>query len=297
MTRSLFSLEGNTCRRVASWLPSLERDLQRLMEQHLNTFLGVTFLASEWTMHGQVEMRVDTIGIDGDGFPVIIEYKKVGSDNILNQALFYLSALKQRQGDFTELVRSRLGEHMAQAIDWKGARALCIAHEFHPYDLNLLDQTRANVDLVTFEFFANSTFELDIVKSHRIYRKPPPQAPAPRSRLTFGEMLTFASPQVQSLARGLQEALGQIDEGLYFVDCKDGLIFSTLSAELGRVHLSGSMHPKLKVTMHSHPSESQALAFPGLKVGQGGSQVTLRTAEQLHAMVAWITDQVMQSMR
>ena len=298
MTRSLFSLEGNACRPIASWLPSLERDLQRFMERHLSTLLGVTFLASEWALQGgQADLRIDTIGIDADGFPVIIEYKKLGADNILNQVLFYLSNLQQHKGDFTELVRRRLGESHAQNIDWKGARALCVAHEFNPYDMNAVDQTRANVDLVAFEFFSNNTFELDVVKTHRVYRKPEaPVAPMGHSRLTFTQLATFASDNVQRLVDSLMTSLNQADDSLLYTDTREGLILTTTVTDIGRIYLSGGAHPRLKVSMNAQPDPEQALVFPGIKVGQEGSQFSIRTHDQLNHLLSWITDQASRSL-
>jgi hypothetical protein len=291
-------MEGNACRPVSSWLPSLERDLQRFMESHLKTLLGVTFLASEWTIHAASEMRIDTLGIDADGFPVVIEYKKDGSDSILNQAIFYVSHLQQRKGDFTELVRARLGETASQSIDWKGIRAICLAHEFATYDLSAVEQLRTNVDLVTFEFFTNSTFELDTVKSHRMYRKPKASVqPTGSSRLTFSQMLVFAAPDVQNIARSLLEALDRLNDSLLCTDSREGLMLSTTNTEIGSVRLSGGLYPKIRVVMHSHPDELRAIAFPNLKISQDTSTFTLRTIDQLSQLLEWINDEVGRSLR
>jgi len=46
------------------------------MEQNLDTLLGVTFLASEYATGKTHGGRIDTPGIDENGFPVIIEYKR-----------------------------------------------------------------------------------------------------------------------------------------------------------------------------------------------------------------------------
>lgn len=298
MTRALFSLEGNSCQRIASWMPSLERDLHRFMDQHLKTTLGLNFLASEWTLPGPEGMRLDTIAIDDDGFPVVIEYKKLGADNILNQALYYLTHLQQHKGDFVELVRGKMGDQWAASIDWRGARVVCIAHEFNPYDLSAVDQTRVNLDLIAFEFFSNNTFELNVIKTRRVYRKPVAQQPPDeRSRLTFQQMLTFASANVQKLAGTLVEALKTLDDEIYCTDSRDGLILTTMTSEIGRLRLSGNIHPRLKVVMNSHPDQTTAVAFPGLKVGQDGAQVSLTSEDQLQPLIDWIADQAARSLR
>ena len=58
----------------------LEKSLQTLIERNLETFLGVRFLASEFvTSNGG---RMDTLGIDENSCPVIIEYKRTRDENV-----------------------------------------------------------------------------------------------------------------------------------------------------------------------------------------------------------------------
>ena len=101
----LFNKTGGTLSELSSSSSPLEKSLQTLFEQNLETLLGVRFLASEYiTSNGG---RVDTLGIDENGYPVIIEYKRERSENVINQGLFYLDWLMDHQGDFELLVRAR----------------------------------------------------------------------------------------------------------------------------------------------------------------------------------------------
>ena len=64
---------------------ALERSLQTLFERNLEALLGIRFLASEQrTTNGQI----DTLGIDENASPVIIEYKRASNENVINQGLF-----------------------------------------------------------------------------------------------------------------------------------------------------------------------------------------------------------------
>ena len=60
---------------------SSERELQRLFEDNLLQFLGVRFIASEFTTGDRQRGRIDTLGIDQDSFPTIVEYKKTSKEN------------------------------------------------------------------------------------------------------------------------------------------------------------------------------------------------------------------------
>jgi len=55
-----------------------ERELQKLFEANLEALLGVRFVASEFTTGDRQRGRIDSLGIDQDGTPVIVEYKKRG---------------------------------------------------------------------------------------------------------------------------------------------------------------------------------------------------------------------------
>ena len=78
-----------------------ERELQKLFEANLEPLLGVRFVASEFTTGDRQRGRIDSLGIDQDGTPVIVEYKKTGKENVINQGLFYLDWLVDHKGDFT----------------------------------------------------------------------------------------------------------------------------------------------------------------------------------------------------
>jgi RecB family endonuclease NucS len=71
-------------------LSLLRRLLQLFMESHLEEFLGTRFLATEYSTGRTHGGRVDTLGLDENGSPVIIEYKRSLNENVINQGLYYL---------------------------------------------------------------------------------------------------------------------------------------------------------------------------------------------------------------
>src|SRR5205823_11246873 len=88
---------------------AVEKSLQDLIEHNLEAFLGVRFLVSEHItgkVHGG---RIDTLGIDENDSPVIIEYKRSTSENVINQGLFYLDWLLDHQAEFQLLVMQKFG--------------------------------------------------------------------------------------------------------------------------------------------------------------------------------------------
>lgn len=89
----LFRIGDEQVEELAGTSSKLERPLQRLIESNLSAFLGVNFLASEYSTGRRHGGRIDTLGIDENGCPVIIEYKRNLNENVINQGLFYLDWL------------------------------------------------------------------------------------------------------------------------------------------------------------------------------------------------------------
>lgn len=85
----LFDVNGDDVRELTGQSVTIEKELQTMIENHLETFLGVKFLASEYTTGRRHGGRIDTLGIDENNVPVIIEYKRTTNENVINQGLFY----------------------------------------------------------------------------------------------------------------------------------------------------------------------------------------------------------------
>ncbi len=72
----LFKISSTSVSEVKSELVAPEKSLQNLIESSLEQFLGVKFLASEFVTGAKHGGRMDTLGIDENFCPVIIEYRK-----------------------------------------------------------------------------------------------------------------------------------------------------------------------------------------------------------------------------
>lgn len=72
---------------------ALEKFLQTLIERHLEPLLGVRFLASEYSTGKKHGGRIDTLGMDENGSPVIIENKRTLNETAINQGQYPLDDL------------------------------------------------------------------------------------------------------------------------------------------------------------------------------------------------------------
>ena len=154
---------------------ALEKSLQTLFEANLETLLGVRFLASEFvTNEGG---RMDTLGIDENNAPVVIEYKRSSNENVINQGLFYLDWLMSHRKDFEWLVMERLGKEVADKVDWSGSRLICVAGDFGKYDEHAVKQMNRTISLVRYRRYADDLLLLEQLTATSA--KPPVSALAP----------------------------------------------------------------------------------------------------------------------
>ena len=147
----LFSIDNQIHERISSKV-ILEKELQNLIEANMEVFFGVRFLKSEYPIK---DGRMDSIGIDENGSPVIFEYKRSQNENVINQGLFYLDWLLEHKGDFTLLVQEKLGLQEANEIDWSVPSVICIAHSFTKYDLHAVNQIPRAIKLVCYRKYDN----------------------------------------------------------------------------------------------------------------------------------------------
>jgi len=84
----LFQLKENTLGAVKQSDFADERELQRLIEHNLKAWFNFRFIATEFSTGSVHAGRIDTLAPSEDGNPVIIEYKRVASSDLINQSLF-----------------------------------------------------------------------------------------------------------------------------------------------------------------------------------------------------------------
>lgn len=161
----IFRLSANTIAELEGRSAGIEKSLQTLIERHLETFLGVRFLASEYSTGKTHGGRIDTLGIDENGCPVIIEYKRSLNENVINQGLFYLDWLMDHKAEFKLLVLEKLNKEAADAIEWSTPRLLCIAGDFTKYDSHAVQQMNRNIELIRYRYYGTDLLLFDLVNA------------------------------------------------------------------------------------------------------------------------------------
>ena len=168
-----------TVKELASRQTDIEKRLQTLIEQNMETFFGVRFLASEYTTSNGG--RIDSLGLDENNLPTIFEYKRSVSENVINQGLFYLDWLLDHKADIRELVRNKLGEKTVKQINTSSPRLICIAADFTKYDIHAVNQIDRSIDLIRYQLYDN-----DLILFEQAYTKTAKPAPAASAKPASG---------------------------------------------------------------------------------------------------------------
>ncbi|MCX4452887.1 hypothetical protein OOK58_12410 [Streptomyces sp. NBC_01728] len=105
-----------------------------------------------------------------------MEYKKGADSGVLSQAVSYLSWLDSARHEFEALVKEKLGSEVAESIDWRNPRMVCIAAGFSHHDRVAVHRLRERIDLVRYRVFEGGLLSLLLIES-----TPGSPCPSPRS--------------------------------------------------------------------------------------------------------------------
>ncbi|MBZ0214380.1 MAG: DUF5655 domain-containing protein [Nitrospirae bacterium] len=253
----LFTLDGSKAEECHPKAFKLEREVQSLFEANLDALLGVRMVASEFST-GQGG-RIDTLGIDENGFPVVIEYKLDKNRTVINQGMSYMAWLRSHKAEFWKVVFERLGKEAADSIDHSSIRLICIATDFTRDDMGAYELMPSNIDLVRYRRFGDSHLLLERVQSEVAALGPPATGPTVTRVGTdkpFAQVLEDASPATRELYESLRQALLELGEDVtekmtkLYVAYKRTKNFATVTANSKGVWLY----------LHLDPSGLESLA-------------------------------------
>ncbi|MFF2025080.1 transporter [Streptomyces sp. NPDC058171] len=218
-----FRVDGGRAVEMAGSSVALERELQSLIEGNMEAMLGIRFLTSEYET-GRHRGRIDSLGLDETGAPVIVEYKRTRDKEVVTQALSYLAWLNDSHAEFEGLVRDRLGAEAAGSVDWSRPRIVCVAGDFTPHTVVALEMIRHRIDLVAYRVFEN-VVALRLVAS---FTGPSSAPVVPRSRAVPGVALPVEEVPASGGGKTVQQYLDASPQGLkdLFADLDEVLMES-----------------------------------------------------------------------
>ena len=205
-------------KKLNSFSASKEKEVQKLVEDNLMEVLDMHFLATEYTT--TFGGRIDTLAIDVNGAPVIIEYKRNRNDSIINQGLSYLKWLKAQKEEFFEmLVLKTLGEKLAKSvtIDWKNPRVVCIAENYSQFDIDTVEVVPMRIELFKYRYYDEGVFSLEpLGVTEKSNRSSSPTENITKSKidLSVDDHLSKANPKIRELFSELRSRIFELDDNI-----------------------------------------------------------------------------------
>ena len=198
----LFQISPTDVQELLGHSVAVEKSLQTLIESNLENFLGVRFLASEYATGKTHGGRIDTLGLDENGCPVIIEYKRALNENVINQGLFYLDWLLDHKAEFTLLIVKAFGQPIADKIEWIAPRLVCIAGDFTKYDEHAVGLINRSIELIRYRRYGPDLLLLELVNAKTASIVDKPASP------------TLKPPAVKGADKTASELLAQAENKL-----------------------------------------------------------------------------------
>ena len=224
-------MNGTTAAEIEGCSAEIEKSLQTTLERHLETFLGVRFLASEYSTGKTHSGRIDTLGLDENGCPVIIEYKRAMNENVINQGLFYLDWLMDHRAEFKLLVMEKIGKEPSNGIEWSRPRLLCIAGDFTRYDVHAVQQMNRNIELIRYRHYGSDLLLLELINATSI-QHPTPEAeqkkPPKSNYRAVSEYYAQADEDLKNYYEGLKAFLLALGDDVQIAEMKYYYVFKRI---------------------------------------------------------------------
>ncbi|MFE4054997.1 hypothetical protein ACFXP3_01600 [Streptomyces sp. NPDC059096] len=137
-----------------------EAELQRRVESSMEVMLEVRLLASEHPTGDWIRGRIDSLGLDQDHCPVVVEYKRGMDAGILSQGASYLEWVHSAPHELKALTKEKLGSEVAESINYRKPRLICIAADFSHRDWVTARRLPWRIDLLRYRVFNDGSLIL-----------------------------------------------------------------------------------------------------------------------------------------
>ncbi|MBC2731500.1 DUF5655 domain-containing protein [Thiobacillus sp.] len=272
----LFQLQNGQATELQGDASDLEKPLQTLIEANLQPLLGIRFLATEYSTGKTHAGRIDSLGLDENDCPVILEYKRSMAENVINQGLFYLDWLMDHQAEFKLLVMEKLGRDAADRIDWSAPRLVCIAADFTKYDAHAVQQINRNIELIRYRIFGEELLLLELANATSAgngnkagAKSPKPiktEVKASGGDRTFAEWMEMLPAPLCELLASLEDYIDSLGDDVQRKELKLYVAFKRLKNFATVVPQKN----RLLLYLHLNPDQVSPLPAIGRDVRQHG---------------------------
>jgi len=226
---ALFKVQAGKVSIIHSKTFDDEAALQKLFDSNLEDITGIRLIESQYPIPNG---RIDSLGIDELGRPVVIEYKWGHDPGAIVQGLSYLKWVKDNRRTFEMLVREKLGK---LKVDWPMPRLLIVAKEFSDKEVSAISLFPFSVELKRYSFYGDLlSIEDAVVTTPVRASRGVKETEAPEKEGSVEDLVKRASPELQTLFFNLRDSILRLGDdvrekvGGWYCDYRKSSTFATL---------------------------------------------------------------------
>jgi hypothetical protein len=157
----IYSISNGTLSPIKT-TPFLERQVQIITENNIETIFGLQFVCSEFSTG---PFRIDTVAFDSEiSSFVLIEYKKDQSFSIIDQGYAYLSTMLNNKADFVLIYNENTGKSLGKNdFDWSQSRVIFISPSFTEHQREAARFKDLPLELYQVHLYSNNTIGYSMV--------------------------------------------------------------------------------------------------------------------------------------
>src|SRR5215208_499940 len=142
----------------------LEKDMQKIVENNLQSLFNLEFVVSEFYING---LRVDSLSFDKESNSfVIIEYKKDRNFTVIDQGYTYLALLLNNRAEFIlKYNENNKASLRKDNIDWSQSRVIFISPIFTTYQRKAIEFKDLPFELWEIKQYSNNIISLNQLTS------------------------------------------------------------------------------------------------------------------------------------
>jgi predicted transport protein len=162
----IYTLNNAKLNEVSEKVFKLEREIQQVFEDNLETVMGLTLVRSEFTIKNK---RIDTLAYDKQAKAfIIIEYKRDKNVSVVDQGFTYLSLMLENKADFIVEYNEQLKQNLQRNdIDWTQTRVAFVSPSFTENQILATNFKDIAIELWEVKRYENNTIVINEVKKSR----------------------------------------------------------------------------------------------------------------------------------
>ena len=156
----LYNLKKNKLAEVQRVSFKLEKDIQNLVEENVETLFNLEFISSEFLVGS---FRLDSLCFDNETNSfVVIEYKKGSSYSVIDQGYSYMSIMLNNKSDFILEYIEKTGKSLKKGeVDFSQSRIIFISPSFNSYQKNSVNFKDVPFELWEIKKYSNGAVSLN----------------------------------------------------------------------------------------------------------------------------------------